>query len=84
MAPFEALYGGPCRSPSYWLESRKKLVLGSDYIRESSERIDIIRQRMKEAQNRQKSDADHRRKPLEFSVGNLVFIRVSSMKGVVF
>lgn len=83
MAPFEALYGRPCRSPSCWLESGEKLVLGLDYIRESYVKIDIIRQRMKEARNRQKSYADNRRKPLEFSVGNLVFIHVSPMKGVV-
>ena len=83
MAPFEALYGRSCRSSSCWLESGEKLVLGLDYIHESSEKIDIIRQRMKEVQNRQKFDVDHRRKPLEFSVGDLVFVRVSPMKGVV-
>ena len=38
---------------------------------------------MKEAQSRQKSYADNRRRKLEFSVVNLVFIRVSPMKGVV-
>ena len=38
---------------------------------------------MKEAQSRQKSSADNRRRKLEFSVGDLVFIRVSPMKGVV-
>ena len=38
---------------------------------------------MKEAQSGQKSYADNRRRNLEFSVGDLVFIRVSPMKGVV-
>ena len=32
MAPFEALYGRPCRSPSCWLEAGEKLVLGSNFI----------------------------------------------------
>ena len=38
---------------------------------------------MREAQSRQKSYADSRRRKLEFSVGDFVFIRVSPMKGVV-
>ena len=83
MAPFEALYGRPCRSPSCWLETGEKLVLGPDFIRDATEKIDLIRHRMKEAQNRQKSYADNRRRNLEFSVGDSVFIRVSPMKGVV-
>ena len=83
MAPFEALYGRPCRSPSCWLEAGEKLVLGPDFIRDSIEKIDLIRHRMKKAQSRQKSYADNRRRKLEFSVGDLVFIRVSPMKGVV-
>ena len=82
MAPFEALYGRPCRSPSCWLESGEKLILGPDSVRDSSEKIDLIRLGMKEAQSRQKSYADNRRKPLEFSIGDLVFIRVSPLKGV--
>ncbi|GJW15641.1 retrotransposon protein, putative, ty3-gypsy subclass [Tanacetum coccineum] len=39
--------------------------------------------RLKAACNRQKSYADKRRKPLEFSVGDYVFLKVSPWKGVV-
>ena len=52
MAPFEALYGRPCRSPAYWLEVGESLLLGPDLIRETSEKIDLVRRRMKEAQDR--------------------------------
>ena len=45
-----------------------KLVLGPDFIRDATEKIDLIRHRMKEAQSRQKSYADNRRRNLEFSV----------------
>ena len=83
MAPLEALYGRPCRSPSCWLVAGEKLVLGSNFIHDSIEKIDLIRYRMKEAQSRQKSYADNRRRNLEFFVGDLLFIRVSPMKGVV-
>jgi len=37
---------------------------------------------MKAAQNRQKSYADRRRRPLEFRVGDHVFLRVSPTKGI--
>ena len=38
---------------------------------------------MKTAQSGQKSYADQRRKPLEFEVGDMVFLKVSPMRGVV-
>ncbi|KAL5560626.1 hypothetical protein UlMin_036837 [Ulmus minor] len=37
---------------------------------------------MKTAQSRQKSYADRRRRPLDFQVGDLVFLKVAPMKGV--
>ncbi|GJT38101.1 putative reverse transcriptase domain-containing protein [Tanacetum coccineum] len=42
-----------------------------------------IKDRLKAARDRQKSYADKRRKPLEFSVGDYVLLKVSLWKGVV-
>ncbi|GJT24487.1 putative reverse transcriptase domain-containing protein, partial [Tanacetum coccineum] len=42
-----------------------------------------IKDRLKAARDRQKSYADKRRKPLEFGVGEYVFIKVSPWKGVI-
>nr|GEY72882.1 putative reverse transcriptase domain-containing protein [Tanacetum cinerariifolium] len=42
-----------------------------------------INKRLKTAQDRQKSYADKRRKPLEFKVGDRVLLKVSPWKGVV-
>ena len=42
-----------------------------------------IKERLKAARDRQKSYADNRRKPLEFSVGDFVMLKVSPWKGVV-
>ncbi|KAL5548459.1 hypothetical protein UlMin_003690 [Ulmus minor] len=42
-----------------------------------------IQARMKSAQSRQKSYADRRRRPLEFQVGDSVFLKVSPFKGVI-
>ena len=69
MALFEALHGRPCRSPTCWWESTDKILLGPDMIRETSENIDLIRRRMKMAQDRQKSYADKRRTDLGLILG---------------
>jgi len=42
----------------------------------------VIRKRLQTAQSRQKSYADKRRRDLEFSVGDCVFLKVSPTKGV--
>ena len=74
MAPFEALYGRPCNSPSCWLETSEKFVLGPDVIRETSDKIKVIQQRMNAAHDRKKSYADKRRRYLKFSIFDLVFV----------
>nr|GEV75386.1 hypothetical protein [Tanacetum cinerariifolium] len=43
----------------------------------------LIKDRLKAARDRQKSYADKRKKPLEFSVGDYVLLKVSPLKGVV-
>ena len=70
-------------SPTCWWESTDKILLGPDMIRETSEKIDLIRTRMKTAQNRQKSYADKRRTDLEFDIGDMVFVKVSPLRNVV-
>jgi hypothetical protein len=82
MAPFEALYGRPCRSPICWAEPEDRLLLGPDMVRETTELIIKIRERIIAAQSRQKSYADKRRRPLEFGMGDLVMLKVSPMKGI--
>ena len=53
MGPFEALHGRPCRSPTCCRGSTNNILLGPEMIRETSEKIDLIRRRMKTAQGRQ-------------------------------
>ncbi|GAB2268533.1 hypothetical protein Dimus_038722 [Dionaea muscipula] len=81
MAPFEALYGRPCRSPVCWTEIGENVLLGPDMVRETTEKVALIQQRLRTAQSRQKSYADHRRRPLEFSVGDHVFLKVTPRRG---
>ena len=63
MAPYEALYGRPCRSPLCWTEVGESSITGPDLIRDTSEKVSLIRQRLLTAQSRQKIYADVRRRP---------------------
>ena len=82
MAPFEALYGRKCRTPLNWVESGERRYYGIDFVNEAEQQVRTIQQHLEAAQARQKSYADKRRKPIEFSVGDHVYIKVSPMKGV--
>ncbi|XP_071912335.1 uncharacterized protein [Coffea arabica] len=84
MAPYEALYGRRCRSPIHWDEVGKKKIIDPatiPWVEEAYERVKVIRQRLQTAQSRQKSYADHRRKDLEFEIGDKVFLRITPLKG---
>ncbi|GJR30355.1 putative reverse transcriptase domain-containing protein [Tanacetum coccineum] len=82
-APFEALYGRECRSPICWSEVGDSQLTGPKLIREMTEKIVQIKNRLLTARNRQKSYADVRRKPMEFDVGDMVMLKVSPWKGVI-
>ncbi|WVZ80645.1 hypothetical protein U9M48_028104 [Paspalum notatum var. saurae] len=82
MAPFEALYGGRCRTPLNWSEPGERVTFSPDLVAQAKEQVKHIHENLKRAQSRQKSYADRRRRPLMFEMGDHVYLRVSPMKGV--
>ncbi|KAG8499167.1 hypothetical protein CXB51_005608 [Gossypium anomalum] len=68
MAPYEALYGRKCRTPLYWTELKENQIYGVDLVKETEEKVKIIRDCLKEASDRQKSYADLKRKEIEYQV----------------
>ncbi|GJV25189.1 hypothetical protein Tco_1377884 [Tanacetum coccineum] len=66
-----------------WAEIGEGQLIGPELVQETIEKISQIKDRLKAARDRQKSYADKRRKPLEFSVGDYVLLKVSPWKGVV-
>ena len=84
MAPYEALYGRKCRTPLCWTElSEKKVigkVIGPGLIRETEEKVKMIRERLKVANDRQKSYADMKRKDIRYEIEDKVFLKVSPWK----
>ncbi|XP_049405071.1 uncharacterized protein LOC125868480 [Solanum stenotomum] len=83
MAPYEALYGRKCRSPIGWFEVGETALFGPDLVLQAMEKVKVIQQWLATTQIRHKSYADVRRRGLEFSIGDWVFLKVSPMKGCV-
>jgi hypothetical protein len=81
MSPFEALYGRPCHTPLSWSESDKRVIFDPDIVTKAEEKVKQIHTNILTVQSRQKSYTDKRRCPLEFEVGDHVYLRVSPMKG---
>ncbi|RVW73938.1 hypothetical protein CK203_056338 [Vitis vinifera] len=52
MAPHEALYGRPCRSPLCWIELGESRLLGPEIVQETTEKIQLIKEKLKIAQDR--------------------------------
>ena len=83
MAPFEALYGRKCRSPLCWDEVGERRHLGPEVILQTVDKVRVVREHLRAAQDRQKRWADMNRRPLEFEAGEHVFLRISPTKGVI-
>jgi len=64
-APYEALYGQPCRRPVCWEEVGEREPLKVELIDQTKEIVSMIRRRLQTTQSRQKSYADNSRRPLE-------------------
>ncbi|GJU38078.1 putative reverse transcriptase domain-containing protein [Tanacetum coccineum] len=82
-APFEVLYGRKCRSPVLWAEIGEGSLIGPEYVQETTDKVLVIKEKLKAARDRQKRYADNRRKLLEFEVEDGVMLKVSPWKGVV-
>ncbi|KAD7478106.1 hypothetical protein E3N88_01242 [Mikania micrantha] len=83
MPPYEALYGRRCRTPVCWGGVGQKEVGSKAAVLDLTEKLQLVKARMKAAQDRQKSYADKRRRPIEFEVGDQVLLKVSPWKGVI-
>ena len=83
MTPYEALYGRPCQSSVCWIEVGERTTTGLELVRDTSEKVDLIWKRLLTAQSWHKIYADRRRRPLEFEVGDHVFLNVMPKRGVV-
>ncbi|GKC29921.1 putative reverse transcriptase domain-containing protein [Tanacetum coccineum] len=71
------------KSPVLWAEIGKSSLIRPELVHETTNKVVLIKEKLKAARDRQKSYADNRRKPLEFEVGDRVLLKVSPWKGVI-
>ena len=82
MTPYEALYGRKCRTPMCWTKLSEKKVIGPNLIQEIEENVQMIKEILKVAVDRQKSYADLKRKDIQYEISEKVFLKVSPWKKV--
>ncbi|KAL0545288.1 hypothetical protein IC582_020438 [Cucumis melo] len=83
MAPYEALYGRPCRTPVCWNEVGERKLVGAELVQITINNIKLIRENLRIAQDRHKIYTDKRGRNLEFQVGDQVFLKLSPSRGVI-
>jgi hypothetical protein len=76
------LYGHRCHTLLNWIEPGEKVIFGPNLIDEAKATTSHIQDNLKAARSHQESYANKRHRPLEFEVGDHVYLRVLPMKGV--
>ena len=65
-----------------WDEVGDRQLFGPDLIKESEEKVKLIRDRLKVARSRQKSYADSKRKEIFYEIGDRAYLHLSPLRGV--
>ena len=70
MAPYEALYGRKCSSKVHWGKEGTEILEGPKIVQMTVDKINVIKSKLKEAQDHQKSYTDQHRREIEYQIGN--------------
>ena len=65
-----------------WTELNEHKVIGPDIVKDTKAKVQVIRQRLKAANDWKKSYADLKMKDIEYEVGDKVFLKVSPWRKV--
>jgi hypothetical protein len=65
-----------------WSQTGERKIFGPDLVVEAEDKVKIIQNNLKAAQSQQKSYTYIRRRPLQFQVGDFVYLQVSPTQGV--
>jgi hypothetical protein len=76
MAPFKVLYECRCRTPLNWTEPREKVIFGPDLVEEAEVNVHRIHDNLKVVKSCQETYINKRHQPLEFEVGDHLYLRV--------
>lgn len=82
MAQFEALYERKFTSPVGLFNSYRVWPWGTNFLRDSMDRVKLTQHRLTTTQSRRKSYVDRRVKDVSIAIYERVFLKVSPTKGV--
>ena len=82
MVPYEALYDRKCKIPLCWYQDGEVVLVGPELLEYTIEKVKMVWDKLQTSKSRQKAYADRRRRPLEFAVGDHVFLRVTRTTSV--
>src|SRR3954467_12274932 len=68
--------------PVKLVRDRSSRIFVPDMLKEAEEKVQLIRDRLKTAQSRQKSYYDQKHRGVNFEPGEFVYLRVSPMRGL--
>ncbi|KAI3714834.1 hypothetical protein L6452_21794 [Arctium lappa] len=71
------------KDPRVLARGGEKQFVGPEIVQETANKVKYVRERLKAAQDRQKSYADKKRRPIDFQVGDKVMLKVSQWKGII-
>jgi hypothetical protein len=80
MSPFEVLYDRKCTTLISWDNPVDRLMVGPEMLQEMENTVRKVQHNLKEAQDRQKSYADLKRRHQEFQVGDHVYLKVKARR----
>nr|GEX42817.1 hypothetical protein [Tanacetum cinerariifolium] len=63
-------------SPVQWADIRESSLIGPDLVQETTDKVALIKEKLKAMRDHQKGYADNRHKPLEFEVKDRVLLKV--------
>ncbi|GKA78626.1 putative reverse transcriptase domain-containing protein [Tanacetum coccineum] len=69
--------------PFCGLKFGESRLIGPELVQEATDKVFLIKEKLKAARDHQKSYANNRYKPLEFEVGDQVLLKVSPWKGMI-
>ena len=64
------------------MELNEHKGIGPDIVKDTEEKVQVIRKRLKAASDRLKSYADLKRRDIAYEVGDKVFLKVSSWRKI--
>nr|GEU33028.1 DNA/RNA polymerases superfamily protein [Tanacetum cinerariifolium] len=73
---------GWTKSPVLWVKTGESRLIGTELVQETTDKVVLVKEKLKATRHCQKSYADNRRKLLEFEVEDQVLLKVSPWKGV--